>query len=132
MSAPATNAFSPAPVRISTPTSGSRPAAATAWSSSSTVRRSRAFSFSGRLIVRRAMRSFDSYRTRPVLVVMLRPSRPGWSSPGDQKIVGARRLHAVVVEPLAGLAAVKAGQHHPLHERRRREAALLELLEHDV
>ncbi len=51
MSAPATNALSPAPVRTSTRTSGSPIARAAAAAISSTVARLRAFSFSGRFTV---------------------------------------------------------------------------------
>ena len=51
MSAPATKAFSPAPVRMAPRTCGSEPMAAKAASSSSTVRSLSAFSFSGRLMV---------------------------------------------------------------------------------
>ena len=51
MSAPATKAFSPAPVRITPRTAASAPMAVNAASSSSTVRSFSAFSLSGRLTV---------------------------------------------------------------------------------
>ena len=51
MSAPATKAFSPAPVRITPRTDASAPSAAKTASSSSITRSFRAFSFSGRLTV---------------------------------------------------------------------------------
>src|SRR5438094_3600600 len=134
ISAPATNAFSPAPVRISTPTRGSLPAVSTARSISCTVARSRAFSFSGRWIVSRAMPSFASYSTRLVFVMVGGPSGSdgGPLLAGGEEVVRPRRLHAVIVEPLARLAAVEPRQDHPLHEGRGGEAPLAELVEHDV
>ena len=60
MSAPATKAFSPAPVRITPRTPASAARAAKARSSSSMVRPFRAFSFSGRLTVTTATPSFVS------------------------------------------------------------------------
>src|SRR6266850_628668 len=43
-----------------------------------------------------------------------------------------RRVRAPVVEAAAGLAAVPPRQHHALEQRWRREARLLELVEHDL
>ena len=62
MSAPATNAFSPAPVRMTPRTAGSAATAAKAAPSSSTVRSLRALSLSGRLMVTKLMPSRVSTR----------------------------------------------------------------------
>src|SRR5262245_41496413 len=129
MSAPATNAFSPAPETRTTLTWASSLARATAASISCMVSRSSAFSFSGRLMVRRAIPSRASYRTRPPGDVMTGPPR---RSPRHQEIVGSRRLDRIVVEAAAALAPEEAGHHHPLHQGRCREPLLPELLEHDV
>jgi hypothetical protein len=65
MSAPATKAFSPAPVSTTARTSASRPSSPNARASSATVAVSRAFSFSGRSMVTvatapaRSMRKFE-------------------------------------------------------------------------
>src|SRR3989338_2319554 len=136
MSAPATNAFSPMPVTISTPVDASSPAAATARSISCMVRRSRAFSFSGRLMVSRAIPFWLSYSTRfePLIASPFPrgPARAGLGLSLRQKVVGPGGLARVVVEPLAGLASVKPREHHPFHQGRRSEPPLAELVEHDV
>src|SRR5881628_3196041 len=124
MSAPATNALSPDPVTIRTPTDGSSPAAATAPSISCMVWRSSALSFSGRLIVMRAIPSLVSEST--LVAPLMRSSAPG------EKVVRLRRLQRVVVESLAGLPAVETGQHHPFHQGWRREPLFAKFIEHDV
>src|SRR6266545_364719 len=120
MSAPATNAFSPAPVRMTPRVAGSAARAAKAASSSSTVPSFRALSLSGRLMVTKAMPSRISTRRFWSLMVLYQARhRP-------------RRLLRIIVEPAAGLAAVEPGLHHALEERGRGEALLTELVEHDV
>src|SRR5262245_9000394 len=122
MSAPATKAFSPAPVSTTPRTSASAPSAVKQASSSSITLSFRAFSFSGLLMVTTATPSRASTRRWSKVI----------SGPSHQPGQRPRRLLAVVVEALAGLAAEQAGLHHALEERRRREAFLPELVEHDV
>src|ERR1051326_7976117 len=45
---------------------------------------------------------------------------------------GLRRILRIVVEAASGLLSHHAGLHHAFEERRRREARLAQLVEHDV
>src|SRR4051812_38417975 len=122
MSAPATNAFSPAPVRMMPFTAASESSAPNAWSSSRIVCAFSAFSLVGRFRVTTAMPPSRVSTSRFWKVMALLLQAGG----------GPDRFRCVVVEPLAGLLAVHARLHHALQQRRRREPLLAELVEHDV
>src|SRR5450830_9478 len=121
MSAPATNAFGPAPVRTTARTCGFFPASETARSRSASTSDESAFNLSGRSIVRIATPSETSFRTNDI----------GGSL---SKRVGFLSIafFVVAVEAPPGLAAELAGEHHLLHKRRRRETFLAILVEHDL
>src|SRR3990172_2072298 len=113
MSAPATKAFSPAPVMTTARTASSEPRCENARSSSAMVSWFMAFSFCGRLTVRSATSSrVSSFRF--------------WRS-----MLPSRRAR-VVVETPSRLAAQMPREDHPTQERRRGETLLAELVEHDV
>ena len=77
MSAPATNALVPAPVRIAPAIAGSLAGCTATWPSSAMTVAFRALSLSGRLMVTRAMRSL----TENERVVYM--AAPGWELEGN-------------------------------------------------
>src|SRR5712664_1412343 len=147
MSAPATNAFSPAPVRISTRTASSSRPSSSACCNSSTVLRFSAFSTFGRLKVMYAIPSFFSYNmfSKPIssLLSALRFSAhsasPRYLFLPSSFSFSPLKLHrpripwiGVVIKPPSRLPPVPPRQHHALQQRRRRESPLLELIKHNL
>src|SRR5262249_43059762 len=118
ISAPATNAFSPAPVRITTRTAASFLACSKPAPSSRTVAELSAFRTAGRLTVMIAIASRFSYKRFSNI-----PPSVQW--------FGIRRVLMIVETPTA-LASVVSGQNHTFQQRWRRETFLTELFEHDV
>src|SRR6266478_1987033 len=144
ISAPATNAFSPAPVRINTRTESSARASSSACCNSSIVLRFRAFSTFGRLKVTYAIPSFFSYKIFSYAIVPLLGSAclcvlsvsalslffsfllaAKTSAPSDA-VVG------IIIKPTSRLPPVPPCQDHTLQQRRRGETPLLELLKHNL
>src|SRR5216684_2453823 len=141
ISAPATNAFSPAPVRISTRTAWSSRASSSACCNSSTVLRFSAFSTFGRLNVMYAIPSFFSYSmfSKPIssllsaLRFLAHSASPRYLFPSPLKFHRPRipRI-GVIIKPPSRLPPVPSRQHHALQQRRSRESPLLELLKHNL
>src|SRR5436309_637182 len=124
MSAPATKAFSPAPVMTTAPHPGSFSAASTAALISVRTRLLRAFSFSGRLTVIQTTPFWFS--TSRFSYIVQGPSA------ADQTVVRSRRFLRIVVEASSALLSKIARLHHTFQEGRRGEASFAELIEHDV
>src|SRR4051812_24423386 len=118
MSAPATNAFSPPPVRITARTASSLRTYSNASPISATVCAFSAFRTFGRSMV--------------MIAIASRTSTFTFSIASSLPVERHRLLACVIVETCAGLAAEAAGQHHFAEQRRRRETLLLVFGVHHV
>src|SRR5260370_4069080 len=143
ISAPATNAFSPAPVRINTRKAWSSRASSKAPCNSSTVLRFSAFSTLGRLKVMYAIPSLFSYKifsypiSSPSRLCVPRRTLRLWVIFFlfllRLKLQRLRipRLGIIIKSP-SRLPPVPSRQHHALEQRRRGKSPLLEFLKHDL
>src|SRR6266550_8154796 len=155
ISAPATNAFSPAPVRINTRTAWSSRASSSACCNSSTVLRFSAFSTFGRLKVMYAIPSLVSYKifSQPIFSLLLRSAysafprypffcvlgtlpAPRPKATNNQLLLEFHRLRIprvrIIIKSPSRLPPVPSRQHHPLQQRRRRESPFLEFIKHNL